>query len=83
MPIDLGQFKKKESLLEKKIDVQEEKFIDEKIKKEADWDNLNISQDDLWFLYRLKFGTGTRIKRSILLPKFTEAFDRNLIEMKK
>ncbi len=84
---------KKESPEEKKIAVQEERKISKpqkieimtslEIKKESDWDNLNISQDDLWFLYRLKFGKGTRIKRSKLLPKFAEAFNRELNEMRK
>ena len=114
MPIDLGQFKKK-------IDVQEEKKIEQKIispepeknidsliepqiqpKKlkigSADLDllsksldrttgfdisNINISQDDLWLLYRLKFGKSTRVKRGVLLPQFTEAFKKNLAKMKK
>ncbi|KKN58634.1 hypothetical protein LCGC14_0550010 [marine sediment metagenome] len=48
-----------------------------------DISNVDISQDDLWLLYRLKFGKGTRNKRSILLPQFTEAFKRNLAKMKK
>ncbi|MBA7530970.1 hypothetical protein ES705_23181 [subsurface metagenome] len=48
-----------------------------------DISNVNISQDDLWLLYRLKFGIGTRTKRSVLLPQFTEAFNRNLEKMKK
>lgn len=48
-----------------------------------DISNVNISQDDLWLLYRLKFGKGTRVKRSVLLPQFTEAFKRNLEKMKK
>jgi len=47
-----------------------------------DISNVNISQDDLWLLYRLKFGKGTRVKRSVLLPQFTEAFKRNLEKMK-
>ncbi|GAH49785.1 unnamed protein product, partial [marine sediment metagenome] len=48
-----------------------------------DISNVNISQDDLWLLYRLKFGKGTRTKRSVLLPQFTEAFIKNLNKMKK
>lgn len=48
-----------------------------------DISNVNISQDDLWLLYRLKFGKSTRVKRKILLPQFTEAFTRNLAKMKK
>jgi len=48
-----------------------------------DISNVNISQDDLWLLYRLKFGKGTRVKRSVLLPQFTEAFKKNLEKMKK
>ena len=47
-----------------------------------DISNIHISQDDLWLLYRLKFGTSTRNKRSELLPQFTEAFNRHLNEMK-
>jgi len=46
-----------------------------------DISNIHISQDDLWLLYRLKFGTSTRNKRSVLLPQFTEAFNRNLAKM--
>lgn len=30
--------------------------------KDVDWDKVSLSQDDLWFLFRLKFGIGTRIK---------------------
>jgi len=48
-----------------------------------DISNVDISQDDLWLLYRLKFGKGSRTKRSVLLPQFTEAFNRNLEKMKK
>ena len=48
-----------------------------------DISNVHISQDDLWLLYRLKFGTSTRNKRSVLLPQFTEEFNKNLKEMKK
>ena len=48
-----------------------------------DISNINISQDDLWLLYRLKFGKSTRTKRSVLLPQFTEAFIKNLNRMKK
>ena len=48
-----------------------------------DISNVKISQDDLWLLYRLKFGKGTRVKRSVLLPQFTEAFIKNLNKMKK
>ena len=47
-----------------------------------DISNINISQDDLWLLYRLKFGTSTRVKRSVLLPQFTEAFKKNLAKLK-
>ena len=50
-------------------------------KIEADWDNLTLSQDDLWFLYRLKFGKGTREKRSFLLPRFEKVFVRNYNEI--
>jgi len=48
-----------------------------------DISNIHISQDDLWLLYRLKFGTSTRNKRSVLLPQFVEAFNRNLEKLKK
>jgi len=48
-----------------------------------DISNVRFSQDDLWLLYRLKFGKGTRVKRNALLPQFTEAFNRNLNKMKK
>ena len=48
-----------------------------------DISNIHISQDDLWILFRLKFGKGTRAKRSVLLPKFTDAFNKNLKEMKE
>jgi len=50
---------------------------------EFDISNVDISQDDLWLLYRLKFGKSTRNKRSILLPQFTEAFKKNLAKLKK
>jgi len=50
---------------------------------ETDFSNMTISQDDLWFLYRLKFGKGTRKTRSALLPKFTDAFNKNLKEIRK
>jgi len=49
-----------------------------KIIREVDFLTLEISQDDLWLLYRQKFGKGTRIKRSELLPKFAEVFKREL-----
>jgi len=48
-----------------------------------DISNINISQDDLWLLYRLKFGTSTRVKRSVLLPQFVEAFIKNLNKIRK
>ncbi len=48
-----------------------------------DISNIHISQDDLWLLYRLKFGTSTRNKRSVLLPQFAEAFNKNLKELKE
>ncbi len=47
----------------------------------VDISNVDISQDDLWLLYRLKFGKGTRVKRSVLLPQFTEAFKKNLAKL--
>jgi len=40
--------------------------------------NMQKTQDDLWILYRLKFGKGTRIKINELLPKFTQTFNKNL-----
>ena len=54
-----------------------------KIREDIDFSNMTITQDDLWFLFRLKTGEGTRVKRSILLPKFSEVFNRNLNESKK
>ena len=66
---------------EKKIPPKVETKIMQKSEKsheQPNWNNLTISQDDLWFLYRLKFGKGTRIKRKELLPKFTEVFNKNL-----
>ena len=48
-----------------------------------DISNIHISQDDLWLLYRLKFGTSTRVKRSVLLPQFVEAFIKNLNKIRK
>ena len=54
-----------------------------KSEKETDWDNINISQDEIWFLFRLKFGKSTRLPKKKLLPKFTEVFNRNLNEMRK
>ena len=44
---------------------------------------MKITQDDLWFLYRLKFGKGTRMKRADLLPKFAKIFNRNLEGVKE
>ena len=68
---------KEKSLPEKKISKPRKIEITTLLEseKEVNWDNLNISQDDLWFLYRLKFGKGTRDKRSVLLPKFTKVFN--------
>ena len=54
-----------------------------KIKEDVDFLNMRITQDDLWFLFKFKTGKGTRDKRSILLPKFSEIFNRNLNEMRK
>ncbi len=83
--------KKIDSLIEpKKLEIGSEIDIDLKLLTkplkritEFDISNVNISQDDLWLLYRLKFGKGTRVKRSILLAQFTEAFKKNLAKMKK
>jgi len=68
-----------------KIGVAELNLLSKSLKKTSgsDISNVHISQDDLWLLYRLKFGKGTRAKRSVLLPKFTEAFNRNLKLKKK
>ncbi len=68
-------------LPERMIDL---KLIDESLERTTGFNipNIHISQDDLWLLYRLKFGKGTRVKRSILLPEFTEAFNKNLAKMK-
>ena len=84
------------SLLEKALKkIEESKKLDEievekipkeklpKIREGIDFSNMTITQDDLWFLYRLKIGEGTRDKRTILLPKFSEVFSRNLNEMRK
>ena len=85
------EFEKKiDSLIEpKKLEIGSEIDIDLKLLTkplkritEFDISNIDISQDDLWLLYRLKFGKGTRNKRSALLPQFTEAFNRNLAKMK-
>ena len=77
----------------KKAKIQEEKKVKikesipkeklPKIREGIDFSNMTITQDDLWFLYRLKIGEGTRNKRTILLPKFTEVFNKNLNEMRK
>lgn len=64
-----------------KVKIHKEKLP--KIKEDIDFSNMTITQDDLWFLYRLKIGEGTRNKRTILLPKFSEVFNRNLNEMRK
>ena len=66
---------------ERKIDL---KILAESLERTTGFNipNIHISQDDLWLLYRLKFGKGTRVKRSILLPEFTEAFNKNLTKMK-
>lgn len=81
---DVSQEEKKISKVQKPIKHKEtEKKLLPKMDREVNWDNLNINQDDLWFLYRLKFGKGTRIKRRELLPKFTYVFIKNLNELKK
>ena len=49
----------------------------------VDFSNMKITQDDLWFLYRLKTGKGTRLPRKDLLPKFTEVFNINLNKIEK
>lgn len=55
----------------------------EKAKKEIpDFETMQITQDDLWILYRLKFGRGTRQSKKDLLPIFTKIFNRNLTNMK-
>ena len=71
----------KKSLPERKIDL---KILDESLERTTGFNisNIHISQDDLWFLHKLKFGKAPRIKRSILLPQFTEAFNKNLAKMK-
>jgi len=68
-----------------KIGSAELDLLSKNLKRTIGFDisNINISQDDLWVLYRLKFGKSTRNKRSILLPQFTEAFKKNLAKMKK
>lgn len=73
----------------KKVDIQEAKKIEKiskklpKIREDVDFSNMTITQDDLWCLYTVKFGKGTRDKRAILLPKFSEVFNKNLNEMRK
>jgi len=71
----------KKTLPERMIDF---KILDESLERTAGFNipNIHISQDDLWLLYRLKFGKGTRVKRSVLLPQFTEAFNKNLKKLK-
>ena len=88
MPIDFSKFQKKEISPRKiKKILPEVKIISEeklpKIIEDIDFLNMRITQDDLWFLYHFKFGKSTRTKRSILLPQFTETFNRNLNEIKK
>ena len=65
----------------KKVKIHKEKLP--RIKEDIDFSNMTITQDDLWFLYKFKIGKGTRNKRTILLPKFSEVFSRNLNEMRK
>ena len=45
--------------------------------------DMTITQDDLWFLYRLKTGNGTRTPKRKLLPQFTEVFRENLEKLKR
>ena len=89
--IALEPEKKIDSLIEqKKLKIGSEIDIDLKLltkplKRITEFDipNAHISQDDLWTLHKLIFGKGTRTKRHILLPKFTEAFKKNLAKLKK
>lgn len=89
--VDFSKYKsQEESQEEKKISKVQKSITPKKIDKKSllqkkldtEFSNINISQDDLWILYRLKFNKGTREKRSLLLPKFTEVFTRNLNEIK-
>ncbi|KKM14966.1 hypothetical protein LCGC14_1700830, partial [marine sediment metagenome] len=79
-----SQVKPKKLEIGSEIDI-DLKLLTKPLKRITEFDisNINISQDDLWLLYRLKFGKSTRNKRSILLPQFTEAFKRNLAKLKK
>ncbi|KKK40977.1 MAG: hypothetical protein Lokiarch_46810 [Candidatus Lokiarchaeum sp. GC14_75] len=66
--------KKIDSLIEpKKLEIGSEIDIDLKLLTKplkritgSDISNINITQDDLWLLYRLKFGKSTRTKRNVL-----------------
>ena len=52
---------------------------EQKINKNIDeFSGMTISQDDLWFLYKVKTGKSTRMKKSELLPKFMTVFEREI-----
>lgn len=51
--------------------------ISDKSKKD-EFSEMTISQDDLWFLYKIKTGKGTRMKKKELLPKFMAVFEREV-----
>ena len=55
-------------------------YIDtqEQVEPEIDFSTANITQDDLWFLYRMKFGKYTRETKAKLLPKFAKLFKKEL-----
>lgn len=88
MPIDFSKYQK-EPVVEKSEKSVEIKNIPTKKKPKKPkepldilFKDMTITQDDLWFLYRLKVGTGTRVSKKRLLPKFTEVFNKNLKKLK-
>lgn len=91
MPIDFSKYQKKAEVKPKvkpeKPTIKKNLVVEKKSKKpkkplDIVFKNMTITQDDLWFLYRLKTGQGTRISKSKLLPQFVEVFNKNLEKQK-
>ncbi|MFX1567829.1 MAG: hypothetical protein ACFFCV_05610 [Promethearchaeota archaeon] len=87
MPIDFSKYQKKAT---QKVKITPEKKKEPKIQKPTEkelevsdvFSTMTITQDDLWFFYRLKTGKGTRLPKKNLLPELAEVFNRELKEMK-
>lgn len=78
--------KENEPFIEKHIEEQKKEkqtLANWKPETKLTFDDIGITQDDLWMLYRLKFHKSTRRKRAELLPKFVEVFNRDFKKLKK